>query len=95
MVRDPKRHGQRAASAEAEAVTTRPLPFDCPRGLSRCEAARYIGVSSTTFDKLVEDGSMPKPLHIRSRRVWDRHGLDIAFTNLQGGSDDEPNEWDE
>lgn len=32
-----------------------------PRGLSRVETARYIGVSPGTFDKLVDDGSMPKP----------------------------------
>jgi excisionase family DNA binding protein len=66
-----------------------------PRGLSRVEAARYIGVSPSTFDKLVEDGTMPKPKHIRARRVWDRVGLDLAFTNLDGGSEDESNEWDE
>jgi predicted DNA-binding transcriptional regulator AlpA len=74
---------------------TRPLPFEYPRGLSRTEAARYVGVSPSTFDKLIVDGAMPKPKQIRARRVWDRMALDLAFNSLDGGSDDEPNPWDE
>lgn len=53
-----------------------------PRGLSREEAARYIGVGSTLFDEMVADGRMPKPKRINSRTVWDRVALDIAFTSL-------------
>ena len=53
-----------------------------PRGLSREEAARYVGVGSTLFDEMVADGRMPKPKHINSRAVWDRVALDIAFTSL-------------
>ena len=41
-------------------------------GLSRVEAAEYIGVSSTTFDAMVADGRMPHPKEIGSRRVWHR-----------------------
>ena len=37
-----------------------------PRGLSREEAARYVGVGTTTFDGLVQDGRMPKPFRIGS-----------------------------
>lgn len=66
-----------------------------PRGLSRVEAARYIGVSPGTFDKLVENCAMPKPKHIRGRRVWDRAALDAAFTSLDSGSEDEPNDFDD
>ncbi len=53
-----------------------------PRGMSREEAARYIGVGSTKFDEMVKDGRMPKPKHIDSRRVWDRFALDAAFSQL-------------
>lgn len=72
-----------------------PLPF-IPRGLSRVEAARYVGVSPGTFDKLVDDGTMPKPKHIRARRVWDRVEVDTAFTRMGEGADDgdEPNDFD-
>lgn len=55
-----------------------------PRGLSREEAARYIGVGSTLFDEMVSDGRMPKPKRANSRAVWDRIALDAAFTDLPG-----------
>lgn len=69
------------------------LPF-VPRGLSRVEAARYIGVSPGTFDKLVDDGTMPQPKKIRARRVWDRAAIDAAFTAMGEGVDGDVNEWD-
>lgn len=53
-----------------------------PRGLSREEAARYVGLGATKFDELVKDGKMPKPKRVGSRTVWDRVALDIAFTDL-------------
>src|SRR4051812_3274623 len=43
-----------------------------PRGLSRDEAARYIGVGATKFDEMVKDGRMPKPKRLDGRTVWDR-----------------------
>jgi predicted DNA-binding transcriptional regulator AlpA len=64
-----------------------------PRGLSRAQAAEYIGVGVTKFDEMVGDGRMPKPKRIDGRVVWDRIKLDEAFAAL----DDEPgpmNEWD-
>jgi predicted DNA-binding transcriptional regulator AlpA len=42
-----------------------------PRGLSRVDAAAYIGISATTFDQLVKDGRMPPPKRINSRTIWD------------------------
>jgi predicted DNA-binding transcriptional regulator AlpA len=53
-----------------------------PRGLSREEAARYIGVGTTKFDELVGDGRMPKPKRLDGRTIWDRVALDLAFTDL-------------
>jgi hypothetical protein len=53
-----------------------------PRGLSREEAARYVGVGTTKFDEMVVDGRMPKPKLIDSRVVWDRMALDAAFSEL-------------
>ena len=71
------------------------LPLSLPpRGLSREQAAAYIGVSPSLFDILVKDGPMPAPKRINSRAVWDRLGLDAAFAALPGN--DEPmNPWDE
>jgi excisionase family DNA binding protein len=43
------------------------LVFYAPRGLSRDEAARYIGVGTTKFDEMVADGRMPRPKRIDGR----------------------------
>lgn len=53
-----------------------------PRGMSREEAARYVGVGTTKFDEMVADRRMPKPKRIDGRVVWDRIALDLAFTDL-------------
>jgi predicted DNA-binding transcriptional regulator AlpA len=53
-----------------------------PRGMSREEAARYIGVSPSLFDEMVGDGRMPKPRRANARVIWDRVSLDAAFTDL-------------
>lgn len=54
-----------------------------PRGLSRTEAAAYVGVSPTLFDEMVRDGRMPRPKQVNARTVWDRKRVDIAFDALE------------
>ncbi|KKX29617.1 hypothetical protein [Rhizobium sp. LC145] len=56
-----------------------------PRGMSREEAARYVGVGTTKFDEMVADRRMPKPRKIDGRVVWDRIALDAAFSDLPSG----------
>jgi predicted DNA-binding transcriptional regulator AlpA len=68
----------------------RPVPR---RGLSRDEAAMYIGISPSKFDELVADGTMPGPVHIGSRKLWDIRRLDLAFDALPG-ENSTPNSWD-
>lgn len=53
-----------------------------PRGLSREEASRYVGVGTTKFDEMIADRRMPKPRQIDGRTVWDRVELDMAFSDL-------------
>jgi len=53
-----------------------------PRGLSRDDAARYVGISATKFDELVASRRMPKPKRIDGRVLWDRIALDAAFSDL-------------
>jgi predicted DNA-binding transcriptional regulator AlpA len=65
-----------------------------PRGLSREQAAAYVGISPSLFDALVKDGRMPAPKRINSRTVWDRLQLDEAFTALPS-NDTAVNPWDE
>lgn len=65
-----------------------------PRGLSRTEAAAYIGVSPSLFDILVKDGEMPRPKAIRSRRIWDRWQVDKSFSASDGGDPDDTEDWE-
>ena len=75
-----------------KAVSRLPLSL-APRGLSRVQAAEYIGVGVTKFDEMVDDGRMPQAKRIDGRLVWDRVKLDEAFEELD---DDRgrKNEWD-
>ena len=70
---------------------TRPVPR---RGLSREEAAMYVGISPSKFDGLVGDGRMPAPVKIDGRKVWDIRHLDLAFDTRFQGKDEPPNTWD-
>jgi excisionase family DNA binding protein len=63
-------------------LTTRLERLVPRRGLSRVEAAAYVGVSPGKFDELVGDGRMPAPKRIDGRKVWDIHNLDVAFDVL-------------
>ena len=54
------------------------------RCYDRKEAASYVGVSPPTFDKLVDDGSMPQPIQFLGRKVWDKHALDRAIDLMSG-----------
>lgn len=72
-----------------------------PRGLSRRQAAEYIGVSPSHFDKLVRDRVMPPAKRLGGRAVWDLEQLDRAFNALDAESawtDDDAadaNSWDQ
>lgn len=77
-----------SAARDRRDILPRSLP---PRGLSRAEAAAYVGVSPTLFDKMVSDGRMPKPKRINSRTIWDIRRLDLAFEELpDDGQRDDP-----
>jgi predicted DNA-binding transcriptional regulator AlpA len=70
------------------------LPLSLPpRGLSREEAAEYIGVSPSLFDNMVKDGRMPSPTRINSRVVWDRFKVDAAFEALANDDQTTDDEW--
>jgi predicted DNA-binding transcriptional regulator AlpA len=53
-----------------------------PRGLSREETARYIGVSTFKLDQMIADRRMPGPRQIDGRVVWDKIEVDMAFSQL-------------
>src|SRR5690348_3919960 len=60
---------------------SRSLPLE-PLGLSREDAAAFIGVSATKFDQLVADGRMPAPRLADARVLWSRLELVDAFYAL-------------
>jgi predicted DNA-binding transcriptional regulator AlpA len=70
-----------------------------PLGLNRLQSASHIGVGTTKFDEMVDDGRMPKPRKIDARSVWDRIEVEMAFRELpkenQQTDEDEYNEWDD
>lgn len=78
--------GAHKSDSRAE-VLPRSLP---PRGLSRLEAAAYVGMGPTKFDELVAAKLMPGPKRVGSRVIWDRKALDSAFDALpdDNGRDD-------
>ena len=78
--------------AERDQVLPPSLP---PRGLSRVQAATYVGVSPSLFDELVKDGRMPRPVKINARVIWDRHQLDTAFAILTDGGEQSGEHWDD
>jgi hypothetical protein len=64
------------------------------RGLSREEAAIYLGVSASTFDHLRCSGSIGPPRLIKGRKLWDIRELDVAFDALPRENQEiEDNSW--
>ena len=63
-----------------------PLPYGMqPIGLSRVEAAAFVGMTPGEFDSAVERGILPKPLPTGSRRkLWHRGALKSALDELAG-----------
>jgi hypothetical protein len=49
------------------------------RGLSRVEAAFYLGISPSKFDELRKDGRVGPAHIIGGRKVWDVRDLDETF----------------
>jgi predicted DNA-binding transcriptional regulator AlpA len=100
-----EQQGKKAPSDDAP--TNRPIehtnrPIDhtiVPRGLSREQSARYIGISPSLFDQLVADGRMPQPRMLNARTVWDRWEIEAAFRTLPHRNDgdktdnDDDDEW--
>ena len=67
------------------------------RGLSRIDAAIYVGISPSKFDQMVGDGRMPAARRIDGRKVWDVHELDLCFEDLPRDDEASPggSSWDD
>ena len=66
-----------------------------PRGLSRIEAAAYVGVSTGTFDRMIADKLMPRPIRIYGRVVWDIRAIDASFDALDSRPVEDDDPWRE
>lgn len=92
MARQPAPSEDASQQPSRAAAAVGPPPS---RGLKREQAAAYIGVSARLFDRMVADGTMPKPRRYGGRTIWDRHQLDLSFDALPGDdSDSTNNSWD-
>ncbi len=90
----------KSARADVLPASLRPL------GISREQAAAFIGISPSLLDRAVDAGTMPRPRLVFGRNVWDVDELIASFKAMphKGGDDgdDEPeqqtrqgNPWDE
>jgi predicted DNA-binding transcriptional regulator AlpA len=87
-----KKAAAKERSSRAALSQIRPIPR---RGLSREEAAMFLGISASKFDEMVGDGRMPGPRRIDARKVWDVRELDLAFDNLPHENEQRQNTWDD
>lgn len=65
------------------------------RGMNRETAARYVGVSPSSFDKMVAAGEMPRPRKWGTRCLWDVRALDAAFDELPTDGTPELTGWED
>jgi hypothetical protein len=52
------------------------------RGLSRTDAATYVGIGTTLFDQLVERGVLPRGRKFHGRLIFDLRQLDRTLDDL-------------
>lgn len=80
------------SSLEVTTILGRGSPFCF--GLSATQAAEAVGVGLTTFLQLVEEGKMPRPRCIRSRKLWDVDEVRECFKALPHDKQiEEANTW--
>jgi hypothetical protein len=63
------------------------------RGLSRVEAAAYLGISPSKFDEMRKDGRVGPAKLIDNRKVFDVRMLDEVFDALPLENHDEADDW--
>lgn len=67
-----------------------------PRGLRREDAAAYLGISASHFDRQRQAGAIPPPRDMFGVMIWDRHDLDSLFEpkKYSAVNDNQPDYWD-
>lgn len=54
-----------------------------PRMMRLTRVAAYLDVSPSTFLRMVEEGTMPKPVIHSGVRMWDRIDIDSAIEDMK------------
>ncbi len=85
----------RAVKAVASALPSKKTIPGWPRFLRREVAATYCGVSPGTFDKLVKEGTLPRPKMMSAVRGWDRADIDLMFDGLPYAGEEPDTSWDD
>lgn len=62
-------------------------PHITPRGLNRQQAASYVGIGESFFDKQIALGVYPPPTRLGIRKLWDKQQLDLAMDRLFAGTE--------
>jgi hypothetical protein len=62
-----------------------------PRGLSRVQAAEYVGVSPGTFDAWAKDRKIA--FRIGKRVLYDRYRIDAEMDDMLDAAAETPDRW--
>lgn len=65
-----------------------------PRGLRRAQAAQYLGISPSHFDKQRAQGAIPAPRQMLGVEIYDRLDLDRLFGDHPMVAANDNNPWD-
>ncbi len=77
-------------------TSVRPTDYFPPRGLRRTDAARYVGISPSTFDEWVKCEVLPRPRKQGGVVLWDRLALDSSMDTLfYPDEDSDEAKWDD
>jgi predicted DNA-binding transcriptional regulator AlpA len=55
----------------------------------------YVGIGASLFDRLVNDGRMPKPFRIDGRVLWDIRKIDLRIDELSRDDDTGKSSWED
>ena len=76
----------------ARAPRPSPLPPGMmPRGLSRVQAANYVGIGATLFDEWAKGRNLT--YQIGKRVLYDRHRLDAALDDMMDSDAENAERW--
>ncbi len=73
-------------------MTSKPLSFT-PVGVRIGDAARFVGVSETTFREWVKRGLMPRPRRLGDCVMWDTDELKDYFRALPREGEPANDDW--